>query len=391
MLDLGCGDGTFAGLAAGAGAASVVAADVAEAALARAAARFPQLDSRWCRSTGHCRSTTAAFELVWSSEVIEHVADTASWLSEVRRVLVPGGRLLLTTPDHGRLRLLLGGIERYSEPLGDHLHLYTARSLSGAAERVRVRPGSGARRPAGRRCRGGCCSPAQPAETPFKHCVTRSLADRLTAKISRVLRAIRTRAARTAVIAACFAAIVSGVAPSAADAFAKAIWGQITRNGVNQFPLYHQLGVRIFQMDLDWSQVAPTRPADPTNPADPAYEWPADVQQALTDAAPYHMRVLLQLINAPAWADGGHSGPGWAPRNPADFAAFAQAAAREYPGVHLWMIWGEPTKTGNFVPEPAVAARRARSTPRRRPRRTCTRGCSTPPTARSRPSAGATS
>jgi ubiquinone/menaquinone biosynthesis C-methylase UbiE len=63
--------------------------------------------------------------------VIEHVADTARWLSEVRRVLVPRGRVLLTTPSHGRLRLLAGGIERYSEPLGDHLHLYTARSLRG--------------------------------------------------------------------------------------------------------------------------------------------------------------------------------------------------------------------------------------------------------------------
>jgi 2-polyprenyl-6-hydroxyphenyl methylase/3-demethylubiquinone-9 3-methyltransferase len=66
---------------------------------------------------------------VWSSEVIEHVADTARWLSEVRRVLAPGGRLLLTTPSHGRLRLLIGGVERYSDPVGDHLHLYTARSL----------------------------------------------------------------------------------------------------------------------------------------------------------------------------------------------------------------------------------------------------------------------
>ncbi len=34
------------------------------------------------------------------------MADTARWLSEVRRVLVPRGRLLLTTPSHGRLRLL---------------------------------------------------------------------------------------------------------------------------------------------------------------------------------------------------------------------------------------------------------------------------------------------
>jgi SAM-dependent methyltransferase len=70
-----------------------------------------------------------AFDLVWSSEVIEHVADTARWLSEVRRVLAGGGRVLLTTPSHGRVRLAVGGIERFSEPLGDHLHLYSRHSL----------------------------------------------------------------------------------------------------------------------------------------------------------------------------------------------------------------------------------------------------------------------
>jgi hypothetical protein len=57
------------------------------------------------------------------------VADTARWLSEIRRLLTPGGRLLITTPSHGRLRVALGGVERFSEPLGDHLHLYTRRSL----------------------------------------------------------------------------------------------------------------------------------------------------------------------------------------------------------------------------------------------------------------------
>jgi hypothetical protein len=45
-------------------------------------------------------------------------------------VLIPSGRLLLSTPSHGRLRLAIGGIERFSEPLGDHLHLYTRRSLA---------------------------------------------------------------------------------------------------------------------------------------------------------------------------------------------------------------------------------------------------------------------
>ncbi len=42
----------------------------------------------------------------------------------------PRGRLLITTPSHGRLRVAAVGIERFSPPLGDHLHLYTRWSLT---------------------------------------------------------------------------------------------------------------------------------------------------------------------------------------------------------------------------------------------------------------------
>jgi SAM-dependent methyltransferase len=107
----------------------VLAADVAEAALARARAADPELELRRVEFDGPLPFEDGSFDLVWAGEVIEHVADTARWLSEVRRVLVPGGRLVLTTPEHGRLKLLLDGIEEYSPPLGDHLHLYDARSL----------------------------------------------------------------------------------------------------------------------------------------------------------------------------------------------------------------------------------------------------------------------
>lgn len=128
VLDLGCGDGAFAVEAARVG-ASVVGADVAQAALERARSRFPELELRLVPSEGPLPFEDGQFDLVWASEAIEHVADTARWLSEVRRVLRPRGRLMVTTPAHGRLRVLAGGVEKFSEPLGDHLHLYTARSL----------------------------------------------------------------------------------------------------------------------------------------------------------------------------------------------------------------------------------------------------------------------
>jgi SAM-dependent methyltransferase len=128
-LDLGCGAGEFAAEMSRGG-AQVKGAEVAASAIERARARHPEIDFRLVPIEGPLPFEDCSFDLVWASEVIEHVADTARWLSEVRRVLAPGGRLLLTTPSHGRLRVALGGIERFSEPLGDHLHLYTRTSLA---------------------------------------------------------------------------------------------------------------------------------------------------------------------------------------------------------------------------------------------------------------------
>jgi len=68
------------------------------------------------------------------------------------------------------------------------------------------------------------------------------------------------------------------------------------------------------------------------------------------------MDVSMTLTRAPEWASG-HVDGAWAPRNPADYADFATAAARHYRGVRYWLIWGEPTRLGNFKPLPANAPR----------------------------------
>lgn len=50
----------------------------------------------------------AFFDVVVMSEVIEHTADDRQALGEALRVLAPGGRLILTTPNGGPLRFLDG-------------------------------------------------------------------------------------------------------------------------------------------------------------------------------------------------------------------------------------------------------------------------------------------
>jgi 2-polyprenyl-3-methyl-5-hydroxy-6-metoxy-1,4-benzoquinol methylase len=134
VLDVGCGEGWFAAELASAG-VEVVGIDVAEEPLRRARARHPDLDMRIVDAEGPWPFKDASFDVVWAGETIEHVADTAGWLSEVRRVLRSGGGLLLSTPAHGRLamlRLALSGraFDAHFDPRADHLRFYTSRTFT---------------------------------------------------------------------------------------------------------------------------------------------------------------------------------------------------------------------------------------------------------------------
>jgi 2-polyprenyl-3-methyl-5-hydroxy-6-metoxy-1,4-benzoquinol methylase len=126
VLDLGCGDGPFVPALLGAG-AEVTGADIAEGALERARRRAPE--ARYVRIEPHgpWPFGERAFDVVWASEVMEHVADTERWINEVRRVLVRGGSLLVTTPS-------VGVLAEPPDPRGQHLRFYSAGSLRGLLE-----------------------------------------------------------------------------------------------------------------------------------------------------------------------------------------------------------------------------------------------------------------
>jgi ubiquinone/menaquinone biosynthesis C-methylase UbiE len=73
-----------------------------------------------------------AFDLVLCAETLEHVRDVQLLLSEARRVLMPAGRLAVSTPRHGRrtaLEAALFGWERRFDPLSPHLRFFSRRGL----------------------------------------------------------------------------------------------------------------------------------------------------------------------------------------------------------------------------------------------------------------------
>jgi SAM-dependent methyltransferase len=134
VVDLGCGAGRFVAALRDAG-ADPVGLELAEAALTRARRNVPGADLRLVAPDGTLPLGHGEADLVWCSEVLEHVADTIGLLTEVRRVLRPGGRLLLTVPDHGRLKrtlIALAHFDAHFDPQGQHLRFYTRRSLTRA-------------------------------------------------------------------------------------------------------------------------------------------------------------------------------------------------------------------------------------------------------------------
>jgi len=150
VLDIGCGDGEVSAELAARTRAEVVCADASAIAVQACIARG--LEAHLINiGEKPLPFSDSSFDLVFMTEVIEHLLRPDSALDEVRRVLVPGGNLILSTPNlaclPNRLLLALGIQPLFSEvseeavmgrrlrvfgqggkPVG-HLRLYTKRAL----------------------------------------------------------------------------------------------------------------------------------------------------------------------------------------------------------------------------------------------------------------------
>ena len=103
--------------------------DVSEVALSRAGRRVGDAELVRVKPDERLPFVDSEFELVLCAETIEHVRDVQLFLSEIRRVLRPGGGLALTTPAFSRLSLLRGFKETF-DPLSPHLRFFTRASLT---------------------------------------------------------------------------------------------------------------------------------------------------------------------------------------------------------------------------------------------------------------------
>ena len=122
-LDYGVGDGR---VAAEIRARRLVGIDSSRVALDRARRRLSEAELVLVEPDAPLSFEDNSFDLVTCIETLEHIRDVQLALSEMRRVLKPGGRVAISTPATSRWRLLLRGPE---PPFSPHLRAFTRTSL----------------------------------------------------------------------------------------------------------------------------------------------------------------------------------------------------------------------------------------------------------------------
>lgn len=96
-LDVGCGDGELASMLKKQRDISMYGTDISKKGVELANKKGVQ--AKIADSSKKIPFESNTFDLVLASEIIEHVANPDTFLKEIHRVLKPGGKLLLTTPN----------------------------------------------------------------------------------------------------------------------------------------------------------------------------------------------------------------------------------------------------------------------------------------------------
>jgi len=154
LLDLGCGFGRHAFEAARRG-ARVVACDMSDAELKEVRATFGamaqagEVAEEGCTGAVngdavHLPFTDGSFDRVIASEVMEHIPDDAGAMSELARVLRPGGTIAVTVPAWLPEKVCWWLSDEYHAPhvAGGHVRIYTEDALRDRMRDAGLVPGA---------------------------------------------------------------------------------------------------------------------------------------------------------------------------------------------------------------------------------------------------------
>ncbi len=137
VLDVGCGNGYWCGQFLSMG-ATVVGVDASEQGIAVARKAHPggRFENILIQDDPLGVLQEQAFDVVVSTEVVEHLYDPRQWARSCFAALRPGGALICTTPYHGYLKnvalAVTGKMESHFTALwdGGHIKFWSRETLS---------------------------------------------------------------------------------------------------------------------------------------------------------------------------------------------------------------------------------------------------------------------
>ncbi len=142
VLDLGCGNGTFVAMFRDRG-WKLHGTDFSPTGIEIARRNFPDIDFTLADAsapTGDLIERVGQFDLILSTEVIEHLYNPRGFLQNAYDLLKPGGSVVITTPYHGYLKNLMlaltGKMDKHFTVLWDHGHIkfWSAETLTQAMQ-----------------------------------------------------------------------------------------------------------------------------------------------------------------------------------------------------------------------------------------------------------------
>jgi 2-polyprenyl-3-methyl-5-hydroxy-6-metoxy-1,4-benzoquinol methylase len=136
VLDVGCGNGSAAGLFLARG-CTVVGIDLSESGIEIARKSYPSGRFEILPADDHIREHLCEppFDIIVSTEVIEHLYAPRPYVQGCFKALKPGGRFICTTPYHGYLKnlalSLAGHWDAHANALwdGGHIKLWSRKTL----------------------------------------------------------------------------------------------------------------------------------------------------------------------------------------------------------------------------------------------------------------------
>ena len=149
VLDLGCGEGRHAISAYLQADIHVVGIDLSARDLTTAQRRLQEFTTGQPHARKHCVFVRASglalpfandsFDRVICAEVLEHIGDYAQVLSEIRRVLKPGGHLAVSVPRWFPEWVCWRLSRAYHEVEGGHIRIFRSKPLRTAIEQYGLR------------------------------------------------------------------------------------------------------------------------------------------------------------------------------------------------------------------------------------------------------------